>query len=79
MKIFPLFLFLYFLSFGVLKAEGVQLNFANAEIEAVVKTVSELTGRTFLLDPKVKGTINMVSAKAVPKSAIYPALLSALR
>ncbi|MBA3775876.1 MAG: type II secretion system secretin GspD, partial [Betaproteobacteria bacterium] len=57
----------------------VTLNFVNADIEAVVKAVSEITGRNFIMDPKVKGTINIVSARPVPRSLVYPTLLSALR
>ena len=60
-------------------ADTVTLNFVNADIEAVVKAVSDITGRNFLLDPKVKGTINIVSARPVPKSLVYPTFLSALR
>ncbi len=60
-------------------ADTVTLNFVNADIEAVVKAVAEITGRNFVLDPKVKGTINIVSARPVPKSLVYPTLLSALR
>ncbi|HTR58243.1 MAG TPA: type II secretion system secretin GspD [Casimicrobiaceae bacterium] len=59
--------------------ESVTLNFVNADIEAVVKAVAEMTGRNFVLDPKVKGTINIVSARPVPVSLVYPTLLSALR
>ena len=58
---------------------GVQLNFSNTDIETVIKAVGEYTGRTFVIDPRVKGTINIVSSKPVPRSAIYPALLSSLR
>src|SRR4029453_18811727 len=35
--------------------EPVTLNFVNADIEAVVKAVAEMTGRNFVLDPRVKG------------------------
>jgi general secretion pathway protein D len=59
--------------------DPVVLNFVNAEIEAVVKAVAEITGRNFVLDPKVKGVVNIVSARAVPRSLVYPTLLSALR
>jgi general secretion pathway protein D len=59
--------------------DGVTLNFSNADIESVVKAVGEYTGRTFVIDPRVKGTINIVSSKPVARGAIYPALLSALR
>jgi general secretion pathway protein D len=59
--------------------ETVTLNFVNADIEAVVKAVAEITGRNFIIDPRVKGTVNIVSAKPVPKGLVYPTLLSALR
>ncbi|MEQ1668315.1 MAG: type II secretion system protein GspD, partial [Sulfuriferula sp.] len=60
-------------------ADAVTLNFVNADIEGVVKVVSDITGKNFLLDPKVKGTINIVSAKPIPRAAVYDAFLSALR
>jgi len=59
--------------------ETVTLNFVNADIEAVVKAVAEMTGRNFIIDPKIKGTVNIISARPVPKSLVYPTLLSALR
>ncbi|HEY6892815.1 MAG TPA: type II secretion system secretin GspD, partial [Rhodanobacteraceae bacterium] len=60
-------------------ADTVTLNFVNADVEAVVKAVGEITGRNFLVDPRVKGTINIVSSRPVPKALVYPTLLSALR
>jgi general secretion pathway protein D len=57
----------------------VTLNFVNADIEGVVKAVSEITRKNFMLDPRVKGTINIVSAKPVPRSSVYEVFLSALR
>ncbi|HEX9450110.1 MAG TPA: type II secretion system secretin GspD [Burkholderiales bacterium] len=57
----------------------VTLNFVNADIEGVVKVVSEITGKNFLLDPRVKGTVNIVSAKPVPRGFVYEVFLSALR
>src|SRR5262249_39461443 len=59
--------------------EPVTLNFVNADIDAVIKAVAEITGRNFIVDPKVKGTINIVSSRPVPRSLVYPTLLSALR
>jgi len=60
-------------------ADTVTLNFVNAEIDAVVKAVAEITGKNFIVDPRVKGTVNIVSARPVPRSLVYPTLLSALR
>jgi len=60
-------------------ADTVTLNFVNADIDSVVKAVAEITGRNFLVDPRVKGTVNIVSARPVAKSLVYPTFLSALR
>jgi general secretion pathway protein D len=57
----------------------VTLNFVNADIEGVVKAVSEITGKNFVLDPRVKGTINIVSAKPMSRSLVYEVFLSAMR
>jgi general secretion pathway protein D len=59
--------------------EKVSLNFVNADIEEVVKAVSHISGRNFLMDPRVKGTINIVSARPVAAGLAYDILLSALR
>ncbi len=57
----------------------VTLNFINAEIEGVVKAVSEITGKNFVLDPRIKGTINIFSAKPLPRALVYEVFLAALR
>jgi general secretion pathway protein D len=59
--------------------DAVTLNFVNADIDAVIRAVGEMTGRNFVLDPRVKGVVNIVSATPVPRALIYPTLLSALR
>lgn len=57
----------------------VLLNFQAADIQAVVKAVSQMTNRNFLLDPRVKGQVTIISAKPVPRSAAYQIFLSALK
>jgi len=59
--------------------EPVTLNFVNADIEAVAAAIGQMTKRNFLIDPRVKGTVNIVSARPVPPSAAYDIFLSALR
>ncbi|HYN12492.1 MAG TPA: type II secretion system secretin GspD [Burkholderiales bacterium] len=59
--------------------DTVTLNFVNADIEGVVKAVSEITGKNFVVDPRVKGTINIVSARPVPRAQVYEVFLAALR
>jgi general secretion pathway protein D len=59
--------------------EPVTLNFVNADIESVAAAIGKITRRNFLIDPRVKGTVNIVSAHPVPTSAVYGIFLSALR
>jgi len=59
--------------------DTVTLNFVNADIEGVVKAVSEITGKNFVLDPRVKGTVNIVSARPLARELVYDVFLSALR
>src|SRR4029079_10565875 len=49
----------------------VTLNFVNADIDGVVKAVSEITGKNFVLDPRVKGTVNIVSARPMSRALVY--------
>ncbi|WP_374586204.1 type II secretion system secretin GspD [Pseudoduganella sp.] len=55
------------------------LNFVGADIESVIKAVGHYTNITFLIDPRVKGTINLVSEKSITKSQAFSLLASALR
>src|SRR5262245_13876562 len=55
------------------------LNFVNADIEAVANAIGQMSKRNFLIDPRVKGTVNIVSSRPVPASAAYDIFLSALR
>lgn len=54
-------------------------NFQNADVAAVVRTVAEITGRNFLIDPRVKGNITIISTKPVSKAAAYEIFVSALK
>ncbi len=43
----------------------VYLNFQNADISLIVKFMSELTGKNIILDPNVKGSLTISSAKPI--------------
>ncbi len=55
------------------------LNFVGADIESVVKAVGHYTNNTFIVDPRVKGTINLVAEKPVSKAQAFRMLTQALR
>jgi general secretion pathway protein D len=59
--------------------ERITVNFVNADIQSVIKVVGQHTGRNFILDPRVQGTVNIVSDKPVSKDMLYQILLSTLR
>ena len=61
------------------KDQPVTLNFVNAEIETVARTVANLTQRRLVVDPRVKGTLTLNTERAVPASVAWDQLLSALR
>lgn len=60
-------------------AEPVTLNFANAEIEAVARTMATITGRSVVVDPRVRGTINLATDRPVPPAAALNQFAAALR
>ncbi|UXH77428.1 type II secretion system secretin GspD [Roseateles amylovorans] len=55
------------------------LNFVDAEIPSVISTLARFLGRNFLLDPRVKGQITLVSHGEVPAGTAYDMLVAALR
>ena len=55
------------------------MNFVGADIESVIKAIGQYTNMTFIIDPRVKGTINLVSEKPVTKAQAFSLLSSALR
>src|SRR3954470_10281970 len=59
--------------------EPVTLNFVNADIEAVARTMAAIIGRNIVVDPRVKGTINLSTERPVPPSVAYNQFLATLR
>lgn len=66
------------LSAGVAHAQ-VTLNFVNADIDQVAKAIGAATNQTIIVDPRVKGQINLVSEQAVPEDQAIKILTAALR
>ena len=54
-------------------------NFVNAEIESVIKAVGAYTDVTFIIDPRVKGTLTLASEKPLGKAQALQLLNSMLR
>ena len=61
-------------------AQGlVTLNFSNAEIESVARTISAITGRNVVLDSRAKGTISIQSERPVTAAQAVNQFAAALR
>ncbi|OYT91155.1 MAG: type II secretion system protein GspD [Burkholderiales bacterium PBB3] len=63
----------------VKRGEPITLNFTNADIEAVARTMATLTGRNVVVDPRVKGTITLTTERPVSPAAAYNQFLAILR
>lgn len=59
--------------------EPVALNLHNVEIDAVIQAIGGISGRNFLIDPRVKGKLNIITNTPVAPELTYQILLSALR
>ncbi len=61
------------------RGEPVTLNFINANIDAVARTMAILTGRNVVVDPRVKGTITLTTERPVSPAVAYSQFLATLR
>jgi len=57
----------------------VTLNFVNADIDQVAKAIGAATGKTIIVDPRVKGQLNLLAERPVPEDQALKTLQSALR
>ena len=61
------------------KGKSVTLNLNNADIRAFISTVSEMTGKNFIIDPRVKGRVTVVFSTPTSPENIYEVFLSVLK
>jgi general secretion pathway protein D len=64
---------------SVKRGEPVTLNFNNADIEAVARTMATLTGRNVVVDPRVKGNITLTTDTPASPARAYNLFLATLR
>lgn len=55
-----------------------KVNLKDADISALVSEVAEVTGKNFVVDPRVKGTITVISSKALSADELYELFLGVL-
>jgi general secretion pathway protein D len=54
------------------------LNFQDADIKALINAVSKITGKNFIVDPRIKGKVTLVSGEELGPEQIYEVFLSVL-
>ncbi|MFT5219708.1 MAG: general secretion pathway protein D [Gammaproteobacteria bacterium] len=62
-----------------LRAEEVTLNFSDADLVSVINSVSQITGKNFIIDPRVKGKVTVISSKPLNENEVYNVFLSILQ
>ncbi len=58
---------------------GQTLNVQGADIRAFIQDVARSTGRTFIVDPAVSGTVTVTSDRALSRAELFEVFLSTLR
>lgn len=58
---------------------SITLNFVDTEIREVASSIGQITGRNFILDPRVKGRVTVVSSQPISIDAVYETFLSVLQ
>ncbi len=60
------------------QAPTITPNYKDADLRQIIEAVSEITGKNFIVDPRVKAQVTMLSAEPMSPDAFYEAFLSIL-
>ena len=60
-------------------ADEITLNLKDADIRALISTVSKFTGKNFIIDPRVKAKVTVISANTLSPEEVYEVFLSILQ
>jgi general secretion pathway protein D len=65
---------------ALVKGEGVEINFDNADMQTVAKTLlGDILQLNFVVDPRVQGNVTLASSAPIARKDVLPAFESALR
>lgn len=60
-------------------AEGsLKQNFKQADIKTVIEAVAKITGKNFIIDPRVKGKVTFIAPEGMQPKELYDSLLAVL-
>ena len=60
-------------------ADEITLNLKDADIRSLISTVSKFTGKNFIVDPRVKAKVTVVSSNTMSPDEVYEVFLSILQ
>lgn len=55
-----------------------KVNIKDAEIDAFISQIADITGKSFIVDPRVKGRVTVISKASMDDAAVYQLFLSVL-
>lgn len=64
---------------GAADGTSITLNFKDSEIREVATSIGAITGKNFIIDPRVKGRVTVISATPISTDAAYATFLSVLQ
>jgi len=66
---------------GIIKQDNGEftINLRDADIRAFISSVSDITGQNFVVDPRVKGNVTVISSAPTNAKALYDVFLSILK
>ena len=67
------------LSYAQQQAQRITPNFKDADITQIAEAVSAATGKNFIIDPRVRAQVTMLSSTPMSPAAFYEAFLSILQ
>ena len=62
-----------------LAQEQASINFRDADINTLIESVAEITGRSFVVDPRVRGNVTIIAPNTIDADMLYQTFLSALQ
>ena len=67
------------LTSNIYAEESAQINLRDVEIPTLIETVSRITGKSFIIDPRVKGKVTVITSSDIDKNELYETFLSVLQ
>jgi len=71
-------LFVVHSAFAEPEDDLVTLNLNNADISAFITDIGQITGKTVIVDPRVKGSVTIISTHPMTKDEVYQVFISTL-